>query len=336
MLVALGRLARGWTADQVPWTNVYGLARSLLALGTATTLIFTPTAYLFPPLVGLDAPPYCKGATRLGAFCLLPSTSLEVMRWLAVIALLVVASGWRPRLTAPLHWWIAFSVANNATLIDGGDQVPLVLCTLLLPVALTDRRRWHWSGPPSVALLLSAKSEAARFVALFFWTLARIQVAAIYFYAAIGKFGVEEWVDGTAVYYYFQHPVYGAATDVLWLLRPILKNPIGVATISWGTMVLEYLLSAALFMPKRYWRPLLIAGILLHAGIMVVLGLISFGIGMFGALVVYLRPMEASFEFAPVLRAARRLRRAWLARTGRRGTAYASSSTTAASTDLAA
>ena len=154
--------------------------------------------------------------------------------------------------------------------------------------------------------------ELRRIVALFAVTALRIQVAAIYFHAAIGKFGVEAWVDGTAVYYYFRHPGFGAAPAVLSWLDPVLFSPVGVCAISWGTLVLEYLLSAALFMPKRYWKPLLVAALALHAGIIVVHGLMSFALAMFAALIVYLRPMEERFSVR-----AWSARVSWLTRGGR-------------------
>lgn len=297
MLTAIGKWARDWANASSPWTNVYGVARSLIALGSAVTLAFTPTSTLFFPVYGVNAAARCDGVARFTAFCLDPSRSHEIVRALLVVALLVIASGWRPRWTAPLHAFITFSIANNLSILDGGDQVALDLSLLLLPIALTDRRRWHWDAPaPEVASGLLA--DARRLVARFAWTLVRIQVAAIYFHAAIGKFGVEEWVDGTAVYYFSTNPMYGASSTVLSVMRPILESAIGVTALTWGALMLEYLLSAALFMPKRYWRPLLIAALTLHAGIIVVHGLLSFAIVMFGALVLFLRPMELPFDFA--------------------------------------
>jgi antimicrobial peptide system SdpB family protein len=298
MLTRIGVRARRWAADQNPWTNVYGLARTLLALGTATTLAFTHSAQLFGPAAGILHAPVCDGVRGFGAFCLVPERGLELARWVAVLLLLVTASGWRPRVTALLQFWIAFSFQNNATIIDGGDQATLVLSILLLPVALTDSRVWHWGPAPESKAPLTGGEEMRRLVALFALLLVRVQVAGIYFHAAIGKFGVEEWVDGTAVYYFFLDPTFGASAAVLPFLRPILKSAVGVCLISWGTLVLEYLLSAALFMPKRYWRPLLVAGLALHAGIIMVHGLVSFGFAMFAALVLYLRPIEAAFDFS--------------------------------------
>jgi antimicrobial peptide system SdpB family protein len=301
MLTRIGAWARGRAAQQMPWTNVYGVARSLLAIGTLATLVFTPTAYLFQRAAGVPVVPVCMGAGHIGAFCLAGHTHLDVARWLLVAGLLLVASGYRPRLTALLHWWIAFSLHNNAVILDGGEQVTLVLTTLMLPLALTDRRRWHWSKTESVDPPLTTGDELRRIVGLFgMWTL-RIQVAAIYFHAGVAKFGVEEWVDGTAVYYFFRNPAFGASPFVLRWLDPILYNPVGVCSITWGTLAIEYLLSAALFMPKRHWRKIFIAGILLHSGIMVVHGLVSFALAMFAALVVYLRPFEQVFVMPKLL-----------------------------------
>ena len=302
MLTALGKRARDWANASSPWTNVYGVARSLIALASALTLAFTPTSALFFPILGIERATRCEGLGKVTAFCLDPQPSHEIVRALMVLGLLVVASGWRPRWTAPLHAFIAFSLVNNLSIIDGGDQVALDLSLLLLPIALTDRRRWHWDAPTRETA--SFTNDARRLVARFAWTLVRVQVAAIYFHAAMSKFGVEDWVDGTAVYYFSTHPMYGASSTVISIIRPIVESAVGVTALTWGTLMLEYLLSAALFMPKKYWQPLLVLGLGLHAGIIVLHGLLSFAIVMFAALVLYLRPMERAFAL-PRLRRTR-------------------------------
>jgi antimicrobial peptide system SdpB family protein len=305
VLAAAGSWARRFAAESRPWTNVYGLARTLLALSSALTLAFTPTSALFVPVYGADPAARCKGVTQITAFCLDHSASHAFARALVVAALLVVASGWRPRWTALLHVFVTFSIANDLSILDGGDHVCLDLSLLLLPIALTDRRRWHWAAPAEesgegarTGSPPSLGDEARRLVAAFAGTLIRIQVAAIYFHAAIGKFGVEDWTDGTAVYYFFGNPMYGASHSVLAVLRPILVSPVGVAALTWGSLMLEYFLSAALVMSKRHWRPMLYAGLSLHAGIIVVHGLLSFAVAMFAALILFLRPSELAFDFA--------------------------------------
>src|SRR5688500_5023921 len=142
----LGRPARDWAAAVNPWTTVYGLARTLLALGTAGTLIFNEPGLLFRPGSGVLEYPICQSMWDFGLFCQF-SPFLGLARWVAVAVLLVTASGWRPRWTAVPHWYVAFSFQTSAITLDGGDQVAAVLTLLLLPLALTDKRRWHWQRP---------------------------------------------------------------------------------------------------------------------------------------------------------------------------------------------
>src|SRR5690606_15652572 len=124
-----------------PWTNVYGLARSLLALATAGTLLASSSTTLFDAKLGAHT---CEGMSSLGWFCLVPRDRMALGQGVAIVILLVVASGWRPRLTALPHWWITFSFQVSTTVPDGGDQIASVITLLLLPIALCDRRRWHW------------------------------------------------------------------------------------------------------------------------------------------------------------------------------------------------
>jgi hypothetical protein len=63
-------------------------------------------------------------------------------------------------------------------------------------------------------------------------------------------------------------------------------------------MLIEYLLSMGLLLPKQSWKTLLIAGVALHTGILLFHGLVSFSIAMFAALILYLRPVEQGFGFA--------------------------------------
>src|SRR5699024_3242820 len=102
------------------------------------------TDAIFAPVLGRDVAPYCSGIDAISVFCLFPREQLTLIRWLCVVVLLVIASGWRPRWTALPHWWIAFSVFNSISIPDGGDQAAALLTLMLVPVLLTDPRRWHW------------------------------------------------------------------------------------------------------------------------------------------------------------------------------------------------
>jgi len=190
-----------------PWTNVYGVARSLLAFGLLSQLLFNSLDVLFrPERFGtlVTAVP----ASRFSLFYLLSGsrTELELARWIAIVVLTVVASGWRPRFTSVLHWWIAFSFAITTAVPEGGDQIGAILALLLIPVCLTDSRSWHWQ---TTLLTTNSAAEGIRsVVASSSLTVIRIQVALIYFWSGVAKLSTTEWADGTAVYYWLIHPVY--------------------------------------------------------------------------------------------------------------------------------
>lgn len=293
MLSRAGRAARDWAARTEPWTNVYGLARTMLALGTALTLSFSHSTSLFRPTVGIPEAPVCHDLSRASFFCMVPSNQLELGRWIAVALLLVIASGWRPRLTGVLHWWLSFSLVTTAILVDGGDQVTSILTLLLIPVTLTDPRRWHWQRPVAA----EGAGEPRRLVALSALWMIRIQMAGIYFHAAIGKFPVQEWADGTAVYYWFTDPSFGLTAWLRPLGMPLLTHPLSVTALTWGTLVLETVLFTALVMSKKHRKWLLPAAIAFHAGIVLVHGLVSFAMAMWAGLTLFLRPVDEEWKW---------------------------------------
>ncbi|MFC4535922.1 sporulation-delaying protein SdpB family protein [Sphaerisporangium dianthi] len=296
MLARLGARLRG-VAEAAPWTNVYGLARTVLACCTLTTLLASETSTLFRPAQGIPGYPYCDGAPY-SLFCVVP---LETAHALAIVILLVAASGWRPRYTALPHWWVAVSFQASATIPDGGDQVAAVLSLLILPIALSDGRTWHWQRPAGqVNPVISLVAWSASLVI-------RVQVAGIYLQASMAKLGKEEWADGTALYYWFGDPQFGIPGWASGVLQPVLASPVGVTLLTWGTVAVEFALFLGL-VARRAARPyLLVSGLALHASIAILMGLGSFALAMSASLILYLRPLDQPFAWrAGGLPAARR------------------------------
>jgi antimicrobial peptide system SdpB family protein len=292
MLTRLGRRLAGSVAAGQPWTNVYGWARTLLALSTAATLVFNRPATLFRPGSGIPLAPYCRGLRELGPFCIL-AEHLELVRWLAVGVLLVAASGWRPRLTALPQWWFTSSFFVSAITVDGGDQLAAILTLLLLPVALTDDRRWHWHARPDA--LPSLAELCRRIVALSALAVVRVQVAVVYFQSAVAKLAVPEWADGTSMYYWWNSPSFGASPWLKPLTDLLVESSLGVVALTWGAIALELVLFMALTMPKWAWGPLLVLGVGFHGAIALIHGLPTFSLVMIAALVLYLRPANRPF-----------------------------------------
>lgn len=289
-------VARAQTTLAAPWTNVYGMARSALATGTLLTLLANPADLLFRPFGGEAMGNVGRAGTwGWSLFFLVPSTHLEIARWASIAVLVLVISGWRPMVTGILHWYVSFSFAAATVLIDGGDHITAVLTMLMIPLTLTDTRRSHWSFPvqDDGTASFAIRSQIGRSSII----IIRIQVALIYLHAAVGKMRVDEWADGTAVYYWFTNPLFGAAPWLERWLVPPLSNPIIVTCVTWGVMVFELSLFLALVMEKRWWKYMLAFGLLFHVAIVGVHGLVSFFFAMAGALIVYLRPTEQLFQY---------------------------------------
>lgn len=299
--VPLRRLVR----RSSPWTDVYGVGRSLIAGSTALTLIFSHPTTFFRPVASLPDAPLCVGAARASLFCIVPPELLTAWYWLAVLLLLIVASGWRPRWTGVVHWWVSYSIVAAVPLVDGGDQIATILALLLLPVTLTDPRRWHWEA---IERHEPSPRYRSRLIAWSALALIKVQVSFVYFHAAVGKLQVEEWSDGTALYYWLSDPLFGLSPWAEPLVVPVLHSALLLPLVTWGSILLEALLFAAIVATPGIQRALLWAGVVFHLLIAILIGIPSFSIAMVGALILYLRPASRTFGARP--RATRRSRRA--------------------------
>lgn len=271
-----------------PWTNVYGLARSLMGLSLLLTFLFNETILLFLPTSdqeGLIHP------DNFGLFRLVPQEYfyLSLVKWLFVALLVLIVIGWRPRVTGLIHFYIAYSFNTAGVTVDGGEQVHAVFALLLLPIALTDRRKWHWQKCDDYE-----ERRTARVIVYVSYFFIRLQVAIIYFHSTVAKISNTEWMDGTAVYYYMNDPMLGLPKVIYNLVSPILTSPY-VVFATWGTIILQTVLVSALFMKKEYWSKCLICALLFHEVIAIMLGLISFSMIMTAVLILYLRPLDSEF-----------------------------------------
>ncbi|MCX5124596.1 sporulation-delaying protein SdpB family protein [Streptomyces sp. NBC_00347] len=274
----------------LPWAAGYGLARTLLALGTLGTLAFSDSTTLFREVATVGQYPLCRGVTGAGAFCLVSPDHFEAVRWACCLILVLAASGWRPRYTAVPHAYIAFSVFTGISIPDGGDQVTWILTLLLVFVAVGDRRRWHWQRQSDPRPDETAARGTWALIGVSAITLARIQMSVIYFQSCVAKLPHAEWADGSALYYWINNYAFGAPGWLRPALNAVAENPVGVAALTWSPLVVEIALAAALLLPQRIRWMLLPVGVLFHLGIAVVMGLWSFGFAMWAGLLLLLTP----------------------------------------------
>ncbi|MFP4091605.1 MAG: sporulation-delaying protein SdpB family protein [Cyclobacteriaceae bacterium] len=268
------------------WTNTIGLSRSLLAFGTLSTLLANEAHLLFPSIE--DMSNFIMNS-EFSLFYLLKE-HLHLAKWVSVIILLMVISGWKPMLTCIPHWWVAFSFFTSSPIVDGGDQITSILTLLLIPVCITDKRRWHWENNGPKIESLDFCQQCKHLFIVSFLIVIKVQIAIIYFHAATAKLSVEEWTNGTALYYWFTHDIFGMGSFLKPLLIPILLNPFIVTLMTWSVIVFELLMFAACLMNRRNQKIMLILGISFHFSIFVIHGLFSFFFAMTAAILLYLTP----------------------------------------------
>ncbi|MCK1794823.1 hypothetical protein MTQ01_02045 [Streptomyces sp. XM4193] len=273
--------------------RVTGLARTLLALSTAATLLFTPPEHLMYVGPERTSGRLCGGFNGdIGLFCLAPADRMEWARWLAVAVLLVVASGWRPRWTAIPHWWISFSVFATSNVMEGGDQVAAITTLLLVPICLTDPRRLHWdrsTAPARSAAAHAVGAITAHLALRLIWA----QACVIYLQASVSKLGGDEWRDGTTVWYWATSGSFGVPGALDGPVSRLFAQGWAVAGATWGTLVVEFALAWCLAAGRFPRRVGLVCGLALHASIAVLLGLPAFSLIMGALLLLYLvRPED--------------------------------------------
>lgn len=289
--------ARAWLHTTVrlpdPWTRTIGLARTLIALEAALTYILTPSTILFSPAKGALAL-RCDATISMAAWpCWLPESAVQPTQWAAGVACLVIAAGVLPFLTAIPLVLMLLALSSVSAAPDGGDQLAAILGLLLLPVSLADWRV-HWWSSRRLAVGVRARSLVANAGLV----LVKVQVSVVYFVACVGKFGSAEWAEGTALFYWVRNKVFGAPVVLRAAVDWVTSIPLFVASLTWGALVLEFLLAISLLLPLWFrMRALLPVALLFHLGIWLILGISSFAVVMWAALLLLVIPLGAEIGF---------------------------------------
>lgn len=283
---------RNYVQNNVPNSNVIGIARTILAMGTLLTLLFNPIEnilikrtngeFILQEILNGDV------VTKFNLFFLFGTDNLIFTKWIAIAILLTVISGYYQKITSILHWWVCLSFFHASTIIDGGDQIASNLTLLLIPICLIDNRKNHWNRRVE-------NNNVLNLVSLFFIYLIQFQMAIIYFHAAIGKLGHNEWSNGTAMYYWLNHSCFGLP-DYLSFINLFLSNSYFVTFITYGILILELALFLALLAGKRYKLSLLYLAIFFHLFIIFFMGIFSFFFSVTAGLILYLYPTNTNIE----------------------------------------
>jgi antimicrobial peptide system SdpB family protein len=268
-------------------TRWFGIGRTFIASAQIVILLFTEPQALFVPVIGQPHAPYCSGLASVSAFCVGGGgLSLEWRRWLLILILAVIASGYRPRWTVLVHAWVCFSLAVSISLPDGGESVAQLITLLIVPIGLADNRRWHWG---------EAQGQLHRIwrgIGLATILVVRLQVAAIYINSGVAKLGTADWLNGSAEYYILRDKNFGISGPFTGLFLWATHAPIITAAMSWGTIAAECSIGLMMLGTFPWRRRGMILGITLHSLIIVTIGLWSFSLIMIGTLILAAAPTD--------------------------------------------
>jgi hypothetical protein len=222
--------------------------------------------------------------------------------WLHQVVAIVVCGclmvGFMTRIVAPVGWLMQLMFMHRLTgALFGLDQITtmLVMYLMLAPcggVYSVDawlRRKLDAgrqspatkSGGRWIRLFPSANPSTMVRVAT---RLAQLHLCVIYLFGGLWKARGEMWWDGTALWFAAVNYEY-QSVDLTWIARyPILFAALTHTTVFWETFY------CALVWP-RWSRPLvLITAVMVHGGIAIFLGMITFGVMMIVANAVFIVP----------------------------------------------
>lgn len=198
----------------------------------------------------------------------------------AVVVSALLAIGYRSRIAALLAFIALVSVQwRNPLMIDGSDYVYRVVAFWLVFVdagasfsldSILRRARGQRPRPHGWALPVR---------------ILEFQVAWIYLTTALEKFPGQTWFDGTAIYWALQLR-YTFARE---FAEPLAENGAFSWIMSTGTIAIELAFLPLVFFPlwNRAARDLaVIAGLLLHGGIIVLMNVGNFPVVMISCLVL--------------------------------------------------
>ena len=204
---------------------------------------------------------------------------------IAIIASSMMALGVLTRLAVPLAWWMTLMVCHRMTgALFGLDQIVIMLSMLLIwsrcgSVWSMDAL-WRADRPATWLHPSSAPAVSNNVVT----RLIQLHLCVIYMFGGLSKMRGEMWWDGSALWYTAVNYEY-QSLDLTWLGHyRIVIAALTTATIFWETFY------CALVWP-RLTRPIALAmAVLVHGGIAVALGMITFGTIMIVANLAFIAP----------------------------------------------
>ncbi|MEM9825849.1 MAG: HTTM domain-containing protein [Planctomycetota bacterium] len=221
------------------------------------------------------------------------SSLLWLHHTLVILVTLAMTVGFATRITVPLAWFFQIMIIHRMTgMLFGLDQI-VTYMTMYLALApcgsifsvdawLRGRLAERRGDSGAIAWLLpGTQPSVAAGVAT---RLLQIHLCVIYLFGGLAKARGETWWDGTAVYYALVSYEY-QSFDLTWIVNwPRLFSFLSLLTLFWEIFYV------ALVWP-RVTRPIVLGmAMMVHGGIALFLGMMTFGSMMMLANLIFVPP----------------------------------------------
>lgn len=195
--------------------------------------------------------------------------SFDLLYHLGVLAAVLVLLGVGGRVVLALHYVLIWSLyAVNPLVLDGGDNLIMILGLVLLLTRCYDRLSFRLRAPRRVRTLATVAHNTALLVMAG-------QVCVVYLMAGLYKVQGRLWQDGTALYYVLRVPEFywPGVTEHLFRLEWFLV--IGAYATVWMSIYFPLLVAVR---RTRLLAVLMMGGF--HVSIGLLMGLTSFAVIM--------------------------------------------------------
>ena len=256
-VVALANLAL-LTADFDHWFTDAGLLHGTEAREAAGPLRLSPLQWVQDP------------------------TSVRVAFAATAVVAVLFTLGWRTRMMGVVLYLGMLSIHHrNVSTASGADVLLMVLAFYLMlspcgaAYSLDARRASRKRGTLAEPLIVPWAQR-----------LIQLQVGLVYFNTAVLKADGTTWLDGTALHFVLNNSEVGRFS-----LDPLTQYPLAINALTLGGLVIEFALAFLLwFRATRPWA--ILAGMGLHAGILLTVNIPIFGELMIATYLTFLAPDE--------------------------------------------
>jgi antimicrobial peptide system SdpB family protein len=241
-------------------------SRVVLGIGTILTIIFNDIFLMIPEdyyfnIVSLKNE---SVVYNLNLFSHFKYEYLNIAKWVCVVLIALTFFFNLNPFFVFIHYTISLSVFHSFLISEGGDQINMILMLIIFIFSLA---------------ISFSNSIIKKSIELFIFTV-KLQASIIYLQASVAKLYVQEWSDGTAIYYWLNHNIFGLPIESMKFINKVLIVPEISFFITFSVIIFELVISYVIWANFNNKIIFLILGLLFHFGIFIIHSLPTFFLSM--------------------------------------------------------